>query len=121
MGLFPQLPDYRFFQRLARLNDPAGDRPLAQARLLAAFDQKDLIVAEDDSPNSDDRVVGIFAFHVAYGNQMRLSVSRKKYPDGNGSKKNLIGRRFTQITADNYLLLGYPDNLCASVSKKEIP
>ncbi len=45
-------------KRFAELDDAAGQRPLAFARLVAALDEQRLAVAHDDGADADDRMTG---------------------------------------------------------------
>ena len=63
-GLFLDLAAGRVLQRLAELEQPARQRPLALSRLMRALDDERLAVAHHDRADANDRMRGIFSGHM---------------------------------------------------------
>ena len=63
-GFLPDLAARRVGKRFAELEQAAGQRPLALARLVRALDDQRLAVAHHDRADADHRMRGVFSGHM---------------------------------------------------------
>src|SRR5205807_2625853 len=72
-ALLGHLARDRLARRLAEVDEPAGQAPLAERRGLAALDEQHAALVEDDGADADARVVRVLAAHA--GPQSHASVA----------------------------------------------
>lgn len=64
-GLFANLTPQRLFEALTDFDDSTRQRPPALERLIAALDQQNPVTFDDESPDTEDRTLGILAANTA--------------------------------------------------------